>query len=109
MYFTGQVKDGKPDGFVRAVNAYGNIYEGMMNANCQREGFGRYMFTDGDQEIGWYKNNKCDGNKQYIYDDGTVLEEGFYENDYLKGPYKEDINEYLQDARKYLKVKDLEK
>jgi len=38
-----------------------------------------------------------------------VLEEGFYENDYLKGPYEKDIDEYLEDARKYLKVKDLEK
>ena len=41
------------------------------------------MFTNGDLEIGWYKNNKCDGNKQYIFEDGTVLEEGWYENDYL--------------------------
>ena len=104
MMFTGQLRDGKPNGFVRARTAYGDIYEGFMDHNCSREGFGRQISTNGEQKIGWFKNNKAHGNQQYIFDDGSVLEEGYYQNGYICGPYTVDHNEYLEDSREYMKL-----
>ena len=61
--FTGQVnKDNLPNGFVRVFLGDGSMYEGLMDNNFKLEGFGRYIWKDGDQRIGWLKNYQAHGN-----------------------------------------------
>ena len=63
---TGQVDaEGRPNGFVRAYfyeEKELSIYEGFMDANCNKHGFGRMIGPAGNQDIGWYRHNKLHGN-----------------------------------------------
>ena len=69
----GQIKDGKPCGFVRAYYYSGtelSIYEGFMDVFARRNGFGRCIGGSGNQDIGWFMNNNLHGNGQFILVDG---------------------------------------
>ena len=105
---TGQMKDERPCGFVRIINkalAGGSIYEGFMDRMWNMEGFGRIIYSTGDQHIGWFKENERHGNCQIINQDGNVHKEGWYQHGYHQGDYCETINEFLgkNGAKNYFK------
>ena len=83
--YTGQVKDGRPNGFVRVLWEFGHIYEGFHNKNVDRNGFVRGILPNGDTEIGWYEKDKAHGNLFNIKPDGTTTD-GWYEDKFKKGP-----------------------
>ena len=45
--FLGQHQDGKPNGYVRAIDDGGTIYEGMMTPDGHYNGWGRLCSTAG--------------------------------------------------------------
>lgn len=53
----GQITDSKPNGFVRAIDNEGFMYEGIMDKEYQRQGFGRALGASGIQSIGWFKDD----------------------------------------------------
>lgn len=66
------------------------------------QGFGRRNKCDGNQTIGWRVNDFADGNLQKISYGGSVNDEGWFVDGYLKGPYNKQINSYLPDTTNYL-------
>ena len=52
-----------PDGFVRIINSYGNIFEGTITPDGKRNGFClAYIGYTIEIEIGWYENDLINGN-----------------------------------------------
>ena len=85
--FTGQVKDGKPNGFIRAFNNDGDLFEGFMDSDCLINGFGRDISYENNHYIGWYHCDLRNGNGQQIKENGRI-EEGWFENHNKRGGYR---------------------
>ena len=61
--YTGQVKNGQPNGFIRAQWEQGEFDEGFCyDCDMKRDGFARTILKDGTLCIGWYKQGKAHGN-----------------------------------------------
>lgn len=102
---TGQIKEGRPNGFVRVLYESGSICEGFMDSYMNhKNGFSRFIYYDGNQYVGWWKKDYRHGNGKRIKKDGSLINEGWYENATLKGSYKENLNEYISDIKEYMLI-----
>ena len=81
-----------PDGFVRTVDDYGNIFEGNFTSDGRMNGWcigfsGKFN----EIEMGWYKNDKVVGNWMKLNaDDLQVVCSGWFENGVCVSPMKDD-------------------
>jgi len=57
MFIGDQDEEGKPNGLVRCINEYGEIFEGMMDSEGQKDGWGVQYDCNGEIIIGVWKNN----------------------------------------------------
>lgn len=103
VYYVGEIKDGKADGFGSGSFSTGSLYVGTWKDNRkhgtgryvwkdgsayegdyvsdQRDGVGTYFFATGEKYVGEWKNDKRDG-KGALYDkNGNILLEGTWKND----------------------------
>ncbi|MFN3560461.1 MAG: hypothetical protein ACK4XY_08075 [Chloroherpetonaceae bacterium] len=103
VYYVGDVKDGKANGYGSGSFSTGSIYVGTWKDNRKhgtgrytwkdgsiydgeyendyRNGIGTYFFTTGEKYIGEWKNDKREG-KGMLYDkNGKVVLEGIWKND----------------------------
>ena len=90
----GNIIDDKPDGYVRCISNKGSIYEGVWKGGRDLNGWGRKIQPNFCQ-IGWWKDGKSIGNCRVFDIDGTLKEEGWYENGNLIGKFKKDNNQYM--------------
>ena len=68
----------RPYGFVRMIERKtGNIFEGFMDQEGRRQGFGRYI-VKGRDYIGWFRDDQRHGNGQYINKDMSIFLEGYF-------------------------------
>jgi len=78
--YVGTWKDNRKHGFGRYTWKDGSIYDGEY-ANDYRNGIGTYYFTSGEKYVGEWVNDKREG-KGTLYDkNGAVLLEGMWKND----------------------------
>ncbi len=68
--YSGDVADGKPNGFGTCTWANGDKYEGEWR-NGMREGDGTMNYHDGSRYIGEWQNNKAHGQGTKNYSDGS--------------------------------------
>ena len=94
-------KRGKPDGFCRFIYEDGTFIEGMFNEQYERVGFVRSINYSGYQQIGYCKDGVFNGNGMTINLKGVTLDQGWIEKSQLKGPFKENIAEYMPDILAY--------
>lgn len=103
VYYVGDVKDGKANGYGSGSFSTGSIYVGTWKDNRKhgtgrytwkdgsiydgeyendyRNGIGTYFFTTGEKYVGEWKNDKREG-KGTLYDkNGKVVLEGIWKND----------------------------
>jgi len=73
--------NGDPDGIVRMVNPYGNIFEGTITPSGKVNGFCiTYIGSKDHIDAGWYQNNSIHGNwMSFNGKDMSVRESGWYE------------------------------
>ena len=78
---------------MRVITQSGHIYEGNMQSG-EMSGFGRLINNIGMTFIGWWKNNKRDGNCYGIKRSGEIWDAytGWLENSSKKGDFKKDHN-----------------
>ncbi|PPR78806.1 MAG: Secreted effector protein PipB2 [Alphaproteobacteria bacterium MarineAlpha3_Bin5] len=81
-YF-GQFKNGKFHGYGTAHFANGNTYVGEFKSD-KFNGQGTYTFADGRKDIGEWKDDKMHGKIIRYFANGTVGQEGIFENGLLK-------------------------
>ena len=92
--YIGQLdKDGKKSGIGRSMwkknsKCDGHIFEGQF-ANGKRNGYGRYIFQNGNYYIGQFNNDNYEGIGKFVKQNGEV-EEGRYMNDKFIGVIRED-------------------
>ena len=72
---------------------YGSIFEGWWVGD-RIEGFGRYIYASGAFWIGWWKNDWLQGNCRKFHPDGTLEEEGWYEDDCRKSGFRRKSKKY---------------
>jgi len=78
--YVGTWKDNRKHGFGRYTWKDGSIYDGEY-ANDYRNGIGTYYFTSGEKYVGEWVNDKREG-KGTLYDkNGDILLEGMWKND----------------------------
>ena len=75
------------------------ILEGFLNENGEKNGFCRS--SSGATYIGWFKNDIPNGNYIEIKYDGTISEEGWYENGERTDSQNANVAEYLLDYKNY--------
>ncbi len=61
-----------------------DIYEGEFKNN-KREGYGKYIWEDGEYYIGEYKNGLANGKGKIYYKNGSIKYEGDFVNDKFEG------------------------
>ena len=64
--------------------------------NGKREGWSRTIWSDGDFEFGWYKNNMPHGRAKICA--SNIFQEGLFEKDILVPPEKQPIT-YKKDSK----------
>ncbi len=103
VYYVGDIKDGKANGYGSGLFSTGGIYVGTWKDNKRhgtgrytwkdgniydgeyendyRNGFGTYFFTTGEKYVGEWVNDKREG-KGTLYDkDGKIWLDGTWQND----------------------------
>jgi len=75
--------EGKPNGFVRIVNRFGNIFEGMISEDGKMNGFCvTYLGIIKTIELGWFKGNRKHGNWMAINtNDMSIKKSGWFKED----------------------------
>ncbi len=103
VYYVGDVKDGKANGYGSGLFATGSIYVGTWKdnrkhgtgrytwkdgsiydgeyANDMRNGMGTYFFTTGEKYVGEWRNDKREGKGTLYSKNGEVLLDGMWKND----------------------------
>lgn len=83
IYYTGDIVDGKANGFGKGVFDNGNVYEGEW-VNNTIEGKGKEKFLDGTFYEGEFSNNVRQGKGSYIYKNNEKYV-GHWENNVRDG------------------------
>ena len=83
MYYVGEVKNGKANGFGIALLETGSRYKGTWKNN-KRHGEGSFYWPDGQYYIGQYENDHRNGNGAYYWPNGEKYV-GDWENDRRNG------------------------
>ena len=78
LIVSGQIIEGQPHGFTKMIDTYRSIYEGVIHKET-RHGWGRKILKDGGIWIGWWKDGNLHGNSRKYRSDGTLCEEGWFE------------------------------
>ncbi len=103
VYYVGDVKDGKANGYGSGLFATGSIYVGTWKDNRKhgtgrytwkdgsvydgeyvddmRNGRGTYFFTTGEKYVGEWRNDKREGKGTLYSKNGEVLLDGMWKND----------------------------
>jgi hypothetical protein len=79
--YVGEFKDGKPHGQVTWTRATG-VYVGQFK-DGQATGLATWTTPSGDKYVGEFKDGKYSGQGVYYNSDGSIAEQGIYENDVL--------------------------
>lgn len=86
VYYVGQVKNGKANGYGIALMETGSRYEGAWKDN-KRHGEGSFYWPDGQYYIGHYRNDRRNGNGAYYWPNGEKYV-GDWKNDRRNGEGK---------------------
>ena len=100
-----------PFGYIRAINEYGNIYEGSFTSDFKINGFCvSFIGSSNEIWVGWYKNRVPHGNWMSL--DGSnlsIINSGWYEKGCNVGPMRDDekfkkftIRDIFIDAEKFI-------
>jgi hypothetical protein len=82
--YTGEWKNGQPDGKGILVSPYGTTYSGQWKQN-RLHGKGRLTYYNGDVYVGEFKHGKRHG-KGILYDkDHKIIKKGTWKNDVFVG------------------------
>lgn len=82
--YTGQVSDGKANGYGVATSNKNTSYKGYWKDNLF-EGKGVFTYDDGSIYDGYWKNNKREGRGKFIWKDGRVFEGDWEYSNRVKG------------------------
>jgi len=61
-------------------NSDRSIYQGETGKDGQKDGFGRFVWADGSEYIGYWKNNKANGVGRLTQPDGDTIEATWIDN-----------------------------
>ena len=86
VYYVGQVKNGKANGYGIALLETGSRYEGEWKDN-RRHGEGSFYWPDGQYYVGQYRNDRRNGNGAYFWPNGEKYV-GDWKNDRRNGEGK---------------------
>ena len=96
LVFLGEHVKDKPEGFIRLINTFGNIYEGKFTPDFKINGFCvSYLGSaEGEEKsqihVGWYLNNIRFGNfMSFRGSDLKVIGSGWYHEGKRVGEMKE--------------------
>lgn len=84
--YTGEVKDGLPNGQGKYIFANGDVYEGWLKDD-ERNGQGKYIFANGAVYEGEWKDGEANGQGTMKYASGAVYE-GEWKDDKHNGQGK---------------------
>lgn len=83
IYYVGEVRNGKANGYGIALLETGSRYEGEWKDN-RRHGEGSFYWPDGQYYVGHYENDHRNGNGSYFWPNGEKYV-GDWENDRRSG------------------------
>lgn len=83
IYYVGEVRNGKANGYGIALLETGSRYEGEWKDN-RRHGQGSFYWPDGQYYVGHYENDHRNGNGSYFWPNGEKYV-GDWENDRRSG------------------------
>ena len=86
--FLGQQNtQGRPEGCIRFVNQYGEVFEGEAKNNGFN-GWGRLFEYYGDCCIGYWKDSVLYGNSRIYDEDNKIRKEGWFNDGEYTCPFK---------------------
>jgi hypothetical protein len=78
--FTGQFRDGRPNGEGRFEFSNGNVYEGSFRDGVPN-GFGVFSYTNGNRYVGEWLEERAHGRGLFTFGDGRPPLEGIWRRD----------------------------
>ncbi len=86
--YVGSFVQGKFEGLGTMVYPNGDVYSGSFSEN-KRNGSGTLTRTDGRRDVGDWKNDEMWGKGTRFGKDGSIQEQGYFENGVLTGDIKD--------------------
>lgn len=92
-FLWGDWAKGKLNGKGANLQSNGNMYIGQF-ANGKKSGNGTFFFNDNGFSHGSFANDVMEGRVIYISEEGKILNDNFYKNDFKNGPgYQYEIDQ----------------